>query len=75
MKLVSWNCRGLRGNQKIEEIKRIKQSEAKMKKEDSITTMKKIWQTGNITAVSSQGASGSIITWWDSNTYKLISKT
>ena len=55
MKLVSWNCQGLGGNQKIEVVKRIKTMEAnsilliqetKKTAEDSLSSIKKIWPKG-----------------------------
>ena len=55
MKLVSWNCRGLGGNQKIEVVKIIKTMEAnsilliqetKNTAEDSLSSIKKIWTKG-----------------------------
>ena len=84
MKLVFWNCRGLGGKHKLEEIKILKHSESmsilaiqgtKMQTEDCIAVMKKIWKTGEGIAVSSQGASGGTVTWWDSNSFKINSKT
>ena len=67
MKLVSWNCRGLGGSQKIEVIKRLKTmelasilliQETKKSAEDSIATLKKNWPKGEGYAISSIGASG-----------------
>ena len=61
MKLVSWNCRALGGNQKIEVVKRIKTMEAKSilliqetKKtaEDNLSLIKKIWPKGEGKAFS-----------------------
>ena len=37
--------------------------------------MNEIWKTGEGIAVRSQGASGGIITWWGSNSFKVKSKT
>ena len=50
MKLVSWNCRGLGGKHKLEEVKRLIHSESmsilaieetKMQSEDCIVVMKR----------------------------------
>ena len=82
MNLVSWNCRGLGGNQKAEEIKRLKFSEkisiltiqgTKMKEKYNMAILNKIWKNGEGKAVSSQGASGCILTWWDKSLYRLTS--
>ena len=82
MKLVSWNCRGLGGNQKIEVVKRIKTMEAnsilliqEIKKtvEDSLSSIKKIWPKGEGKAVSVTGASGGILTWWDKDKFTMCS--
>ena len=84
MNLVPWNCRGLGGKQKLEEFKRIKQSESmsiltiqetKMQSGNCIEAMKNIWKTGNGSDVRSHGASGGIVTWWDTDSFKLISKS
>ena len=37
--------------------------------------MKNIWKIGEGIVVSSQGDSGGIVTWWDSNSFKINSKT
>ena len=82
MKLVPWNCRGLGGNQKVEAIKRFKFSknitiltiqEIKMQEEDSLAIFKKIWKNGEGKAVSAQGASRGILTWWDKNLFNFKS--
>ena len=71
MKLVSWNCRALGGKHKLEKVKRLRHSESmsilaiqetKMQSEDCIAVMKKIWKTSHGATVSSQGASGGIVT-------------
>ena len=46
-----------------------------MQSNDCIEVMKKIWKAGTSTAVSSHGASGGIVTWWDTTSFKFISKT
>ena len=83
MKLVSWNCRGLGGNQKLEVIKRIKTMEAntilliqetKKIAEDSISSIKKIWPKGEGKAVSVSKASGGILTWWDNDKFTMHKK-
>ena len=48
--------------------------ETKIQFDDCIEAMKKIWKTGNGLAVSSHGASGGIVTWWNTDYFKLISK-
>ena len=71
MKLVSWNCQGLGGNQKIKVVKRIKSMEAnsilliqetKKTAKDSLSTMKKVWPKGKGKAVSATGLLGGILT-------------
>ena len=61
MKLVSWNCRGLEGQQKVEAIKRLKFlekltiltiQETKMKEFDSLVIIKNVWKNGAGKAVS-----------------------
>ena len=82
MNLVSWNCRGLGGNQKVEAIKRFKFSEkisiltiqeTKMQEEDSLSVFKKFWKNGEGKGVSALGASGGKLTWWDKNLFKFKS--
>ena len=55
MKLVSWNCRGLGGQQKVEAIKNFKFikkltiltiQETKMKESDSLVIVKNVWKNG-----------------------------
>ena len=78
MKLVSWNYRGLGGSQKIEVIKRFKSMESasilliqetKKSTEDSISTLKSFWPKGEGYAISSMGASGGLLSWWDTDKF------
>ena len=55
MNLISWNCRGLGGKQKLEAIKRFKSIEAnsilniqdtKMQQVDCLNLMKRTWDRG-----------------------------
>ena len=80
MKLVSWNCRGLGDSQKTEVIKRIKLMEAnsilliqetKNTADDSLLTMKKLWDKGDGIAISATGASEGLLTWWDNEKFSL----
>ena len=80
MKLVSWNCRGLGGNQKTEVLKRIKTMESnpilliqetKKTVEDSLSSIKKILPKGKGKVVSVTGASGGILTWWDKDKFTM----
>ena len=82
MNLVSWNCRGLGGNQKVEAIKRFKFSEkisiltiqeTKLQEEDSLVVIKKFWKNGKCKVVSAQGASGGMLIGWDKNLFKFKS--
>ena len=82
MKVVSWNCRGLGGSQKLEVIKRIKTMESasilllqetKKSDEESIALLKSIWINGKGLAVSASGASGGILCWWNSDKFELSS--
>ena len=82
MKVVSWNCRGLGGVQKLEVIKRFKKMEAtsilliqetKKSAEDSITTIKNIWPKGTGLAINANRASGGLLCWWNSDQFALCS--
>ena len=44
-----------------------------MWEEDNLAAIKKIWKKGEGKAISAQGASGGILTWWDWNLFKFIS--
>ena len=70
MKVVSWNCKGLGGSQKIEVIKRFKTmelasilliQETNKSVEDNIATLKSFWPKGEGYAISSMGASGGLL--------------
>ena len=72
MKLVSWNCRGLGGSQKIEVIKRFKSMESvsilfiqetKKTAEDSLVTLKQNWPKGEGLDTSANGASKGLLCW------------
>ena len=80
MKLVSWNCQGLGGSQKIEVIKRFKLMESisvllvqetKKNAEDSLLTMKNLWPKEEAFVISASGASGGILTWWDNDKFTM----
>ena len=82
MKIVSWNCRGLGGYQKIEVIKRIKSmeyasilliQETKKSAVDSMETLQKVWPKGTCLAIDAIGASGGILCWWNKDQFKLLS--
>ena len=82
MKVVSWNCRGLGGMQKLEVIKRFKLmeiasilliQETKKSAEDNIAIIKNIWPKGTGLAISASGASGGILCWWNSDKFELRS--
>ena len=45
-----------------------------MQSDDCLEVMKKIWKSGHGAALSSHGALGGIVTWWDATSFKLISK-
>ena len=81
MKVVSWNCRGLGGIQKLEVIKRFKTmeyasiiliQEAKKSAEDSLETIKSIWTKGTGIATNAHGASGGLLSWWNSEQYEML---
>ena len=72
MKVVSWNCRGLGGMQKLEVIKRFKSmdsasilliQETKKTAEDSVAAIKSIWTKGAGLATNASGASGGLLCW------------
>ena len=76
MKVVSWNCRGLGGYQKLEVIKRFKTMESasiiliqetKKAAEDSLETIKSIWSKGTGLATNANGASGGLLCWWNND--------
>ena len=82
MKVVSWNCRGLGGMQKLEVIKRFKSmetasilliQETKKSAEDSIATIKSIWPKGAGIATNACGASGGLLCWWNTDKFELLS--
>ena len=82
MKLVSWNCRGLGGSQKIEVIKRFKTMESvsilliqetKKMVEDSLATLKRFWPKGDGLATNASGASGGLLCWWDAEKFVMHS--
>ena len=81
MKVVSWNCRGLGGTQKIEVLKRFKTMEAssilliqekKKSAKDSLDTVKSIWPKGTGKATNANGASGGLLCWWNKDQYEII---
>ena len=81
MKVVSWNCRGLGGTQKLEVIKRFKTMESasiiliqetKKSAEDSLETIKSIWTKGTGIATNAHGASGGLLTLWNSEQYEML---
>ena len=47
--------------------------ETKKTVEDSLLTMKKVWAKGEGKAISSAGASGGLLTWWDNEKFSLQS--
>ena len=82
MKLVSWNCRGLGGSQKIEVIKRFKSMESasilliqetKKSAEDSIATLKTFWPKGERYSISSISVSRGLLNWWDTKKFAMLS--
>jgi exonuclease III len=69
MKIVSWNCRGLRSNLKKEEVKKLIQvektsilmlKETKMREQETLKDLQKIWNNYDGRDVSSNGASDGI---------------
>ena len=46
-----------------------------MQEEDCIKVMNKIWVRGDGKSVSATGAFGGVLTWWDTNSFKLLSTT
>ena len=81
MNLVSWNCRGLGGNQKVEAIKRFKVlenisiltiTEIEMQEEDSLSILNKFWNNGDGKSVNAQGDLGGMLTLWDKSHVKFI---
>ena len=82
MKIVSWNCRGLGGMQKLEVIKRFKFlesasilliQETKKPAEDSVVAIKSIWPKGNGIATNANGASGGLLCWWNTDKFEFLS--
>ena len=82
MKVVSWNCRGLGGTQKLEVIKRFKSMESasifliqeiKKPAEDNIAIIKSFWPKGSGLATNANGASGGLLCWWDSEKFGMLS--
>ena len=82
MKVVSWNCRGLGGSKKLEVIKRLKTMESasilllqetKKSAEESIALLQSIWSKGKGLAISTSGASGGLLCWWNSDKFELSS--
>ena len=82
MKIVSWNCRGLGGSQKLEVIKIFKTmefasilllQETKKPAEESIALLKSIQTNGKGHAVSASGASGGLLCWWNAYKFELSS--
>ena len=82
MKVVSWNCRGLEGTQKLEVIKRFKSMESasilliqetKKSAEDSIATIKSFWPKGIGLATNGSGASEGLLCWWNFDKFGMIS--
>ena len=80
MKVVSWNCRGLGGSQKIEVIKKFKSmelasilllQETKKLAEYSLATLKRFWPKGEGLATNASGASGGLLCWWDAETFAM----
>ena len=81
MKVVSWNCRGLGGTQKLEVIKRFKSMEStsilliqetKKPVEDSIAIIKIFWPKGSGLAINANGSSGGLLCWWDSEKFGML---
>ena len=82
MKVVSWNCRGLGGTQKLEVIKRFKSMESasilliqetKKLAKDNLAIFKKFWPKGTGLATNANGASGGLLCWWDSEKFGMLS--
>ena len=82
MKLVSWNCRGLGGSQKIEVIKRFKSMEStsilliqetKKMAEHCLATLKRFYPKGEGLATNVIGASGGLLCWWDNEKFAMHS--
>ena len=82
MNLVSWNCRGLGGSQKIEVIKRFKTmelatilliQETKKTAEHSLATLKRLWPKGEGLATNTSRASGGLLFWWDAEKFSMHS--
>ena len=80
--MVSWNCRGLGGSQKIEVIKRFKTMESnsilliqetQKMVEDILTTLKRFWPKGEGLATNAFGASGGLLCWWDAEKFDMHS--
>ena len=69
MKIVSWNCRGLGSNLKKEEVKKLIQvekpsilmpQETKMRENETLKDLKKIWNNCDVHPVSLREALGGI---------------
>ena len=82
MKLVSWNCRGLGGSQRIELIKIFKSTksasilliqETKKMAKHSLATLKIFWPKGEGLATNTSGASGGLLCWWDAEKFAMHS--
>jgi exonuclease III len=80
MKIVSWNCRGLGSNLKKEEVKKLIQvekpsilmlQETKMREQETLKDLQKIWNNCDGRAVSSRGASGGIKILWKMEDFDL----
>ena len=82
MKVVSWNCRGSGGLQKLEVIKRFKSMESasilllqetKKSAEDSVAAIKSIWPNRTGIAINAIGASGGPLCWWNTDKFEFLS--
>ena len=81
MQLVSWNCRGLGSKTKEEALRDLTRlarpevlliQEMKLEEEIFLRASNYFWKKGPSRAVSAQGASGGLVTLWDSSKIDLI---
>jgi exonuclease III len=80
MKVVFWNCRGLGRRDKKEEVRKMLKlekpsilliQETKMRDQETLQDMQKIWKKCEGKTISSRGASGGLGTFWNAKEFKL----
>ena len=80
MKIVSWNCRGLGSNINKEQVKKLIQvetpsilmlQETKMREQETLKDLQKIWKNCDGRAMSSKGSSGGVRIIWKMQDFDL----